>query len=92
MGTLEYPFARVHREAKRSQRRPSDKPATPEPDNRGIKVYGELAVHRENLERVLSENPQSLASILLALISALGGQRNSLPTEEREEEAALALT
>lgn len=93
MGTLDYPFARTHREAKRSLRRPSEKPAsTPEPDTRGIKVFGELAVHRESLERVLSENPQSLASILLALISALGGQHNSLPGEEMEEEAALVLT
>lgn len=92
MGTLEYPFARAHREAKRSPRKPSEAPATPEPDTRGIKVFGELAVHRESLERVLSENPQSLASILLALISALGGQRSSLPAEELEEEAALVLT
>jgi hypothetical protein len=92
MGTLEYPFARAHRETKRSPRRPSETAATPEPDIRGIKVFGELAVHRESLERVLSENPQSLATILLALISALGGQHNSLPTEEIEEEAALVLT
>jgi hypothetical protein len=92
MGTLEYPFARVHREVKRSVRRNSALPPAPEPDTRGIKVYGELAVHRESLERVLSENPQSLASILLALISALGGQHSSLPAEEREEEAALVLT
>ena len=92
MGTLEYPFARARREAKRSLRKPSDKPATPEPDIRGVKVYGELAVHRESLERVLSENPQSLASILLALISALGGHHNSLPAEEFEGEAALVLT
>ena len=59
---------------------------------KGIKVYGELAVHRESLERVLGENPQSLASILLALIGALGGPPNSLPAEEREEEGALVLT
>jgi len=39
-----------------------------------------------------SENPQSLASILLALISALGGQRSTLPAEEREEEGAFVLT
>src|SRR5580765_3103230 len=56
------------------------------------KVFGELAVHRESLERVLSENPQSLASILLALISALGGQHSTLPAEEREKEGAFVLT
>jgi hypothetical protein len=57
-----------------------------------MKVFGELAVHRESLERVLSESPQSLATTLVALISALGGQRKSLPTEEWEEESALVLT
>ncbi len=92
MGTLEYPFARAHREVKRSPRRPTEKAVAPEPDTRGMKVFGELAVHRESLERVLSENPQSLATILLALISALGNQRHTLPAEEREEEAALVLT
>ena len=92
MGTLEYPFARTHRGGKGAARKNSAMPATPEPDTRGIKVYGELAVHRESLERVLGENPQSLASILLALISALGGQHHSLPAEEIEEEAALVLT
>ena len=81
MGTLEYPFARTHRGGKGAARKNSAVPATPEPDTRGIKVYGELAVHRESLERVLGENPQSLASILLALISALGGQHHSLPAE-----------
>ena len=77
MGTLDYPFARTHREAKRSLR---------------TAFYGEARPPPESLERVLSENPQSLASILLALISALGGQHNSLPAEEMEEEAALVLT
>src|SRR5882672_9408800 len=86
MGTLDYPFARDHRAAKTVARKISSATTVPEPDMKGIKVFGELAVHRESLERVLSENPQSLASILLALISALGGQRKSLPTEEFEEE------
>jgi hypothetical protein len=92
MGTLDYPFARARGAAKRSARKDPVVPATHEPDTRGIKIFGKLAVHRESLERVLSENPQCLASILLALISALGGQRSSLPVEEREEETALMLT
>jgi hypothetical protein len=92
MGTLDYPFARAHRQAKRSARRTCATAAAPEPDIRGIKVFGELAVHRESLERVLTESPQSLASILLALISALGGQHNSLRAKEIEEGAALVLT
>jgi hypothetical protein len=78
--------------AKRPARQDPVVPATQEPDTKGIKVFGELAVHRESLERVLSENPQSLASILLALISALGGQHSTLPAEEREEEGAFVLT
>jgi len=52
---------------------------------------GELAVHRESLERTLSESPQSLGSILLALADALGGGKSSI-LAEREEEAAHALT
>ena len=92
MGTLDYPFARDHRAAKTAARRNSRLTAVPEPDTKGIKVFGELAVHRESLERVLTENPQSLASILLALISALGGQRSSVPVEDRGEETALVLT
>jgi len=92
MGTLDYPFARARGGAKRPARQDPVVPATQEPDTKGIKVFGELAVHRESLERVLSENPQSLASILLALISALGGQHSILPAEEREQEGAFVLT
>ena len=92
MGTLDYPFARVHNTPRRSNRGNSDTQPSHEPDTKGLRVFGELAVHRESLERALSENPQSLASILLALISALGGNRTSVPTEDREEETALVLT
>lgn len=92
MGTLDYPFARTHSGTKKNFRKSGDGPAAGEPDTRGLKIFGELAVHRESLERVLSENPQSLATILLALISALGGKQRSVPAEEREEEAALVLT
>jgi len=92
MGTLDYPFARAHGKARVSPCGNPSVAATPEPETNGMKVFGELAVHRESLERVLSENPQSLASILLALINALGGHRSSVPTEDREEEVGLALT
>lgn len=94
MGTLDYPFARAHSRNKGATRKNPAVAETggTEPDTKGIKVLGELAVHRESLERVLSENPKSLASILMALISALVGQRSSVPAEEREEEAAYALT
>jgi hypothetical protein len=93
VGTLDYPFARVHHGSKRSTRKSAatSEPCGTEPDTKGIKVFGELAVHRESLERVLAENPQCLASILMALISALGGRRSSIAAEEREDEATYAL-
>jgi Ni/Fe-hydrogenase subunit HybB-like protein len=65
-----------------------------EPDTRGSKVLGELSVHRESLERVLRENPESLTSILTALISALETHRNPIGAtdEEPEEDGVYALT
>lgn len=94
MGTLDYPFARAHSESKKAARKDGARtePNKAEPNTDGIKVFGELAVHRESLERVLGENPQSLGSILLALISALGGKKPAVATEEREEEPVYALT
>jgi hypothetical protein len=56
-------------------------------DIRGARPIGELAVHRESIERVLAENPQSLKVILDALLDALR-QEASSPAErisEREE-------
>src|SRR5215475_416381 len=37
----------------------------------GARTIGELTVHRESMRRVLSENPESLKSILNALLEAL---------------------
>jgi hypothetical protein len=51
-----------------------------------------LAVHRESLERVLSESPQSLVSMMTALIAALGGHTSSDLAEENEKEAVCVLT
>jgi hypothetical protein len=66
-----------------------------EPDTQGSKVLGELAVHRESLERVLAENPESLAGILKALLRALG--ESPVPAldpelEEAQEEDLYQLT
>jgi hypothetical protein len=93
MGTLDYPFARDYGQNKKARRTDAagTRPCDMEPDTKGVKVFGELAVHRESLERVLSESPESLGSILLALVGALGGERSSAPIE-REEEPAYALT
>jgi hypothetical protein len=74
-GSLEYPFAQSRPKRRRSLRRrhePAPEMSEREPTLQGSKVLGELAVHRESLERVLSENPESLAGILKALLSALG--------------------
>jgi hypothetical protein len=95
VGTLDYPFAR-NDASKKKLKRKSPLPsaaALPEPDIRGLKVFGELAVHRESLERVLNDSPESLVSILTALISALGGHPPAMqPDEEKEEEILYALT
>jgi hypothetical protein len=55
---------------------------------------GELAVHRESLERLLREDPQSLDSVLAALISALTNHTETIePAEEqREEDGVYELT
>jgi hypothetical protein len=92
MGTLDYPFARAYSENKKPHRTDTSgtKPRETEPDTKGVKVFGELAVHRESLERVLSESPQSLGTVLLAVVGALGGE--GLAPTEREEEPAYALT
>ena len=47
-------------------------------DIRGARSLGELAVHRESLERILMENPQSLQVILDVLLDAL---RQEIPAE-----------
>jgi hypothetical protein len=87
MGTLDYPFARTYGDNKKSRRTDAagTSPCDMEPDTKGVKVFGELAVHRESLARVLSESPQSLGTTLLALVGALGSQRSSVPTEIEEE-------
>lgn len=91
MGTLDYPFARAYSDDKQLARESSHSCAVValEPDTRGMKVYGELAVHRESLERILAESPQSLGSILMALISALGHHDTPATVEEDENEEKL---
>jgi hypothetical protein len=44
-------------------------------------MLGELAVHRDSVERVLADNPQSLQVILDALVDAL--QRETMNLGER---------
>ena len=54
-----------------------------EVDTRGATQIGELAVHRESLDRVLRENPQYLRTILEAVVNALN--RNSFPLTEEPQ-------
>ena len=64
-------------------------------DLSGARSIGELAVHRESLERALMENPQSLQVVLDALLDALRQETAveaepvSLREAEREEEKEL---
>jgi hypothetical protein len=81
-GSLDYPFARtalgsggLYRDAWPDCR----------VDLSGARPIGELAVHRESVERVLAENPQSLQVILDALLDAL--RRESPSFTERGSES-----
>ena len=66
-GRLDYPFARSALGAG-GWRQVS---APGRVDTGGVRAIGELAVHRESLERALTENPESLRVILDALLEAL---------------------
>ncbi len=75
-GSLDYPFARTALGATGWRRS-----ITPggRVDLSGARPLGELAVHRESIERVLAENPQSLKVVLDALLDAL---RQEIRSEE----------
>jgi len=98
-GSLDYPFAESRPEHKRPL---LPRPARPdavhaEPNVFGTRVLSELAVHRETMQRALVENPESLTTILRALLNALGGDssasRIDAPGNEvRSEEELYALT
>jgi hypothetical protein len=91
-GRLDYPFARTSLGAA-SWRRITARGTRI--DLSGARPIGELAVHRESLERVLAENPQSLKVILDALLDALRMETTSntepVPRQEknRKEEKEL---
>ncbi|MGH9547196.1 MAG: hypothetical protein ACRD23_18470 [Terriglobales bacterium] len=74
-GSLDYPFARTALGAAGWRRIAMP---TARVDISGAHPIGELAVHRESLERILAENPQSLTVILDALLDAL---RQEIPVE-----------
>jgi hypothetical protein len=85
-GSLDYPFATVgHKPGKRSQGRRTFLPTTEEPDTRGARQIGELAVDRESVRRALREDPESLRVILDELVHAL--ERESAGITARLESA-----
>jgi hypothetical protein len=87
MGTLEYPFAEAPSAITSTRLRRTREPHEPEAEPSGSRLVGELAVHRESLERIVRENPESLAAILEALTSALtnAGDRSVQAQEDIEE-------
>lgn len=95
-GTLDYPFARTEARAHSSA---SQGPVhlssiKEEPSTSGAEVLGELAVHRESIDRILVESPASLGAILSALQAALPEQfdHSEIAEQENQECDAYALT
>jgi len=71
-GSLDHPFAQLHSPPDDSGYRRRTGWTSREDFGAGDpKPIGELSVHRESMQRVLSESPQSLQTILDALLSAL---------------------
>ncbi len=89
-GRLDYPFARSALGMAGWRQIPTPGRV----DIRGARTIGELAVHRESLERLLMENPRSLQVVLDALLDALRQEgaieteplslREAVPKEESE--------
>jgi hypothetical protein len=71
-GSLDYPFATVGQKPnRRRQRLGAILPTIEEPDTRGARQIGELAVDRESVRRALKDDPGSLRVILDELVHAL---------------------
>jgi hypothetical protein len=92
-GSLAFPFATTANHPVRLGRRiplPS-LPDRVEPDTRGARQIGELAVHRESMGRLLNESPDSLQLILDELTRALQRERSSEPRPESSDVASRML-
>jgi|HubBroStandDraft_4_1064222.scaffolds.fasta_scaffold381972_2 hypothetical protein len=86
-GSLDYPFATVGNkkvEVRKQQLR-WGLPTVEEPNTKGARLLGELAVDRESVGRALREDPESLRVILDELVNAL--KRESTGTAARLESA-----
>ena len=87
-GSLDYPFARTSTRPRWRSRQPWS--SSRDLDLTGVRQIGELAVDRESLERVLGEDPQSLQTVLDALMDALRQEAGSTGVDiEAEEEEIL---
>lgn len=89
-GSVDHPFARAEFRLGEYERRRIPRPPMEMVENNRLRPVGELAVHRESMQRVLGEHPESLQTILDALLSAL----HRGPDSERQipwEEAAAPL-
>jgi hypothetical protein len=76
-GSLDYPFATVGlRPERRRQGLGCFLPTIVEPDTRGARQIGELAVDRESVRRALKDDPESLQVILDELLNALARETN----------------
>lgn len=85
-GSLDYPFATVGlKRERRRHPRGSLLPVTEEPDVRGCRQIGELAVDWESVRRALRQDPESLQVILDELLNAL--ERECTGTAARLESA-----
>jgi|HubBroStandDraft_5_1064220.scaffolds.fasta_scaffold36251_3 hypothetical protein len=78
-GSLDFPFATTASIPGRLGRRIplASLPVMVEPDTRGARQIGELAVHRESMGRLLNESPDSLQLILDELTRALERESSS---------------
>jgi hypothetical protein len=94
-GSVDYPFALASLSPPRGPR-PLTKRSTAgqalesaEFDIRNTPAIGELSVHRESMQRILRESPESLTSILDALLSALNRNQGIYERETEAEEEEL---
>jgi len=75
-GSLDYPFATVGQKRGRlTLKRGSFLPVVDEPDIRGSRQIGELAIDPECVRRALREDPESLRVILDELVPRWSGRR-----------------
>jgi hypothetical protein len=87
-GSLDYPFATVgHKHRRRALGPGSFLPTIEEPDTRGARQIGELAVDRECVRRALRDDPESLRVILDELVHALDRETTGTPARLESADA-----